>query len=411
MGIHNEVTLLIILLALSAFFAGSEAALLSISRFKVRYMVEKNRFGAIYVKKLKEHPEKLLSTILIGNNLANTAAAAITTSIAIELFKNNAIGIATGAATFLILVFGDITPKSIGANNNERIAPMVAPIIWNLSIAIYPLIKILEYFLKAINNLIGTKKIPIITEEELKTIVKTSEEEGTIKEIEKKMIHRIFDFDNISVSDVMTIKKDMVMASSDAQISDVLKLPTAKKYSRLPVYEGHKDNIIGILYLKDMLKFLKDGKLELKASQIMRKPFFVFEDKKIDKMLRLFQSRKEHMAIVIDKKANVVGLVTIENILEEIVGEIIDESDKINPSISQISKNEWAVKGSTEVEEINSRIGTSINASDYIDLDNFILAMLGRAPSIGDKIAHNDFDFIMEDVQGRKVLRARIVRA
>ncbi len=410
MAIYNEVVLLIILLALSAFFSGSEAALLSISRFKVRYMVEKKRPGAVYIKKLKDNPERLLSTILIGSNLVTTAAAAITTSISIEIFRDKGIGIAIGAATFLILVFGDITPKSIGTNNNERITPIVAPPIWFLSVAISPLIKLLDYFLKGINKLIGAKKIPIITEEELMMIVKAGEEEGTIKEIENKMIHRIFDFDNTSVSDVMTTKKNMAMVSSETQISDVLKFPTAKRYSRLPVYERHKDNIIGILYLKDMLRLLKDGKLDVKAGHIARKPFFVFEDKKIDKMLRLFQSRKEHMAIVIDKKANVVGLVTIENILEEIVGEIIDESDKINPSISQISKNEWAVKGSAEIEEINSRTGASINASDYIDLDNFIFAMLGRAPRIGDRIAHKDFDLIMDDVQGRKVLRARIVK-
>ncbi|MBI2659388.1 HlyC/CorC family transporter [Candidatus Woesearchaeota archaeon] len=410
MTLHIESTLFAVMIVLSAFFAMSETALLSISRYKVRHWVEKKRFGAAYVKKLKDNPEILLSTILIGNNVVNTAAAAIATSIALQVFQHNAIGIATGVATFLILIFGDAIPKSIGANNNEILAPIVAPVIWNMSIAIYPVTKALEYFLKGINKLFGAKKIPLITEEELKTIVKASEEEGSIKEIEKKMIQRIFDFDNTPVSDVMTRKKSIVYVSSDMQIKDVLQLPTAKMYSRFPVYEKNKENIVGILYLKDTLKFVKEGKFDVPVKDIMKKPFFVFENKKMDTMLRLFQNRKQHMAIVIDEKAHVVGLVTIENILEEIVGEIIDESDKLNPSIMESSKNEWIVKGSSEIEDVNAKTGISIKKADYIDLDSFIVATLGKAPKVGDVIEHQGYRIIMEDVQGKKVVQAKIVK-
>ncbi len=398
------------MIILSAFFAISEAALISLSNFRVMHWVEKKKFGSTYVKKLKDNPEILLSTVLIGNNLVNTAAAAITTSIAIELFGSNAIGIATGIATFLILIFGDITPKSIGTNNNHILAPIVAPIIWYINLAIYPLIKLLDYFLKGINSLIGTKRIPIIPREELKSIVKASEEEGSIKEIEKKMIHRIFDFENTRVADVMTRKKSMVLVSSDMQIKSVLQLPTVKRYSRFPVYEKNRDNIVGILHLKDTIKFLSEGKFDVLVKDVMKKPFFVFENKKMDSMLKLFQSRKEHMAIVIDEKARVVGLVTIENILEEIVGEIIDESDKINPYMIHISKNEWIVKGSIEIEELNAKTGLSIRVSDYVDLDSFIFTTLGRAPKNGEDINYQNYKIIMEDVQGKKVLRARIMK-
>jgi len=408
---HIESILLTIMILLSAFFAMSETALLSLSKFKVRHWVDKKRFGAIYVKKLKDNPEVLLSTVLIGNNLVNTAAAAITTSISIKLFESNAIGIAIGVATFLILIFGDITPKSIGANNNEILAPIVAPVIWCLSVAIYPITKILDYFLKAINKLVGTKKIPIITKEELKTVLKTSEEEGSIKEIEKKMIERIFDFENTTVSDVMTRKKSMVAVSSDMKIKDVLNLPTAKIYSRFPVYLKHRDNIVGIVYLKDMLKFVKDNKFDIEIKEIMKKPFFVFGSKKMDSMLRLFQSKKQHMAIVIDEKAHVVGVVTIENILEEIVGEIIDESDRINPGIMQANKNEWLVKGSMEIGELNRKTGMPVREADFVDLDSFIVATLGRAPKLGEEISYQNFKLVMEDVQGKKVIQARIVKA
>lgn len=410
MTIHTDLILLGIMILLSAFFAMSESALISLSKFKVRHWVEKKKFGSVYIKKLKDSPEVLLSTILIGNNLVNTAAAAIATSISLRIFEHNAIGIATGAATFLILIFGDITPKSIGNNNNEILAPIVAPVIWYMSIALYPLTKGLEYFLKGINKLIGAKKLPIVTEEELKSIVRASEEEGSIKEIEKKMIQRIFDFDNTPVSDVMTRKKSMVMVSSDMQIKDVLQLPTAKMYSRFPVYEKNRENAVGIVYLKDMLKFVKDNKFDVPVKQIMRKPLFVFSNKKLDSMLRLFQSSKQHLAIVIDEKAHIVGLVTIENILEEVVGEIIDESDRLNPSVQEVSKTEWIAKGSTEIEEMNAKTGISLKKADYIDLDNFIISTLGRAPKLDDVIEYSNYKILMEDVQGKKVVLARIVK-
>ena len=410
MSIQAQIITIIVFIALSAFFSASESALLSLSRFRVRYMVEKKRFGAVYVKKLKDNPERLLSTVLICNNFVSIAASAIATSVALDIFKSNAISISTGVMTFLILVFGEITPKTLATRNNEAFSLFSARIIWWLSIALNPVIKLLDYFLRAMNKLIGTKKIPIITKEELKSIVKAGEEEGALKEIEEKLVQRIFDFENTTVSDVMTRKKSMVMVSSDMKIKDVLNLPTAKMYSRFPVYEKHRDNIIGILYLKDTLKFLKDGKFDVEAKHIMRKPFFVFENKKMDSMLRLFQGRKQHMAIVIDEKAHVVGVVTIENILEEIVGEIIDESDRLNPGIAQISKNEWIVKGSTEVEEVNRRTGMSVREEDFVDLDSFIVATLGRAPRLGEEISYQNFKLIMEDVQGKKVVQARIVK-
>ena len=410
MPLQTQIITIIFLIIISAFFSASEAALLSLGRFRVRYMVEKKRFGAVYIKKLKDNPERLLSTILIGNNLVSVAASVLATSIAINFLKNNAIGIVTGVMTFLLLVFGEITPKALATRNNEQFSAFAAPIIWWLSIAINPVVKLLDYFLKAMNKLIGTKNLPIITKEELKSIVKASEEEGSIKDIEKKMIQRIFDFENTTVGDVMTGKKNMVLVSSDMQIKDVLQLPTAKTYSRFPVYDKNKDNIVGIIYLKDMLKFVKDGKLDINVKQIMRKPLFVFHNKKMDTMLKMFQNRKQHMAIVIDEKASVVGLVTIENILEEIVGEIIDESDRINPSIEQASKNEWLAKGSTDIEEINAKTGMSLKKSDFVDLDNFIQATLGKAPKAADEIIHQNYKIVMEDVQGKKVLRARIVK-
>jgi len=410
MPFQTQIIIIIILLLVSAFSAMSEAALLSVHRFKVRHWIEKKKFGAVYVKKLKDNPGRFLSALLIINNIVNTAIAAITTSIALRVFESDAIAIATGVAAFFILFFGDIIPKSIGSSNNEVLAPILAPAVWNLSVALYPISETINLLLKALNKLIRSKKIPNITQEELKSILKLSEEEGTIKEIEKKLIQRVFDFENTTASDVMTQKKYIVSVSSDMQLKDVLQLPSAKMYSRIPVYEKNKDNIVGILYIKDMLKHLKEGKVDTTVKQIMKKPFFVFSHRKMDGMLRLFQMRKEHMAIVINEKAQVVGLVTIENILEEIVGEIMDETDRINPSIIQVGKNEWTTRGSTEIHEINAKTGMSIKESDFVDLDSFIVSTLGRYPKANEEISYQNYRIVMEDVQGKKVLQARIFK-
>lgn len=405
-----QLLILFLLLILSALSAMAEAALLSVSKFKVRHWIEKKKLGAAYIKKLKDEPVFLLSTILITNNIANTAAAAIITSLALDYFHNNAIAIATGAGAFLILVFGDIIPKSIGANNNELISPLIAPFVWYTGIIIYPFIMTLKYIVKGINFLIGTRKSPSMTKEELKSMIKFSEEEGSIKETEKKLIQRVFDFGNITVGDVMTRKKSMVMVESSVALKDVLQLSTTKLYSRIPVYEKSKENIVGVLYLKDALHYAKDGRLETPVEQAMKKPFFVFENKRLDSMLRLFQTRKEHMAVVINNKAQVVGLVTIENILEEIVGEIVDESDRINPGVMQITKNEWTAKGTAEIDDLNSKTGISIKESDYDSLDSFVLASLGRTPKVGDEISHHSFKITVEEVQGKKVLKTKIVK-
>ena len=410
MLLSTQIAIIAALVLLTAFFSAAESALLSLSRFRVRYMVEKKRFGAHFVKKLKDDPERLLSTILIGNSIVTVAASALGTSIALAVFKQNAIAFATGIMTFLILVFGEITPKSLATRNNERFSLFAARIVWWMSVGLYPVIRLLDYFLRAMNRLVGTKRISIITKEELKSIVKISEEEGSIKDIEKKMIHRIFDFENTTVSDVMTRKKNIVSVGSDMIVKDVLQLPTAKMYSRFPVYEKQKDNIVGILYLKDMMKFVRDNKLDTPVKQIMKKPFFVFGHRKIDSMLKMFQGRKEHMAIVIDEKAQVTGVVTIENILEEIVGEIIDESDRINPSVEQLSKNEWIANGTADIATVNAKIGLSIKESDYDSLDSFISATLGRTAKLAEEISYQNFKFIIEDVQGKKVLKVRIVK-
>ncbi|MBN4049186.1 HlyC/CorC family transporter [archaeon AH-315-M20] len=409
MVLSTDIIVLIILLALSGFFSGAEVALISLSKVKCRQLVEKKKFGSTYVKKLKDSPQRMLATILIGNNVVNVAASAIATSIAISFFQSYAIGIATGVMTFLILVFGEITPKSIAEQNNEIGSQLVAAPIWYLSIILAPIVNVLNSFLNKFMALFGLKaKQSITSEEEIITMIKTAEEEGSIKEIEKKMIHSIFEFDDINAGEIATPRADMTTIESKVSIKSAMNLILKKKFSRIPIYEKNRDNIVGIIYIKDLLKYIGDKRKNMNISEIMKKPYFVPETKKIGNLLRQFQKRKEHMAIVVNEHGSVTGLVTLEDVLEEIVGEIMDETDKIDPNIIKIGKNAWNVKGKTEIDELNEKLSMKLKGDDYDTLSGFILKRTGKIPKENEEIIYNKFKFKVEELTGNRISKVRI---
>ncbi|MFH0867849.1 MAG: hemolysin family protein [Candidatus Woesearchaeota archaeon] len=411
MVLSTQIISLVILLALSGFFSGSEAALLSLTKLKARHMLDKKKLGAVFVKKLKDDPQRMLATILIGNNLANVAASAIATSIMINLFENYAIGIATGVMTLLILIFGEITPKSIATQNNEVVSQLVAAPIWYLSIILAPILNILNKFLNKFIKLLGIKaQEKAITEEEIISMIKTAEEEGSIKEIEKKMINRIFEFDDINVNEITTPRADMVMIESKSTVSNAMKIVLRKKYSRIPIYEKHKDNIVGIVYIKDLLNYVEGKNKDMSISKIMKNPYFVPETKKISSLLRQFQKKKENMAMVVDEHGSITGLVTMEDVLEEIVGEIMDETDKIAPNIKKIGKNAWIANGKTDIDEINEKLNLKLKGDGYDTLSGFILKHTGTIPKEGDEIVYNNFKFKIEEVDNHRISNVIVER-
>ena len=302
MTVVEQASILFFLLILSGFFSGSEVALVSLSKIKARHMAEQKLLGASYIKRLKDDPNRMLSTILIGNNVVNVAASAIMTSISIELFDSFAIGIATGIMTLLILIFGEITPKSIAAQNNQMVSQLVSPVIWHLSIVMTPVLNVLDAFLNRFIKLFGIKsKEKTITEEEIRSIVTVAEKEGSIKAIEKTLIQRVFEFDEMDVDEIITPRQDMVMISSKSKVSDALKLMIKTSYSRLPVYDKNRDNIVGSIFIKDAIKAVQNKKSRVPVSKFASKPMFVPESKKVSSLLRQFQRRSEQMAIAVDE--------------------------------------------------------------------------------------------------------------
>ncbi len=400
----NQVVLLFILLLLSGFFSSAETALFSLSKTKARHLAKKKTKSLLLIKRMKDDPHRLLSTILIGNNLVNVGAAALATSVTINMFPNHAVGIATGIMTFLILVFGEVIPKSFATRNNILIARMVIyPIYW-FSILCYPVIIFLNFIPKLTGKI---KKTPTVTEEELMTFVEVVEEEGEIKEEEKKLIHRIFELDDTSTSEIMTPRTDMfvIEANEKLVLEDLLK----SGFTRIPVIENDLDHVIGIINIKDLFLHNVTSGTRIDVRKIMTKPYFVPENKKLDKLLHQFRIRKHHMAIVVDEYGGVSGLITLEDALEEIVGEIVDETDKEEPHIVEKKSKEWGVLGMADIDDVNEIIGMDIpDSKDYDTFSGYVLNIIGRIPIEKEQITIGTYIVTVEEMDGNRVKKYSI---
>lgn len=400
----NQIFVLMVLLFLSGFFSSAETALFSISRTKARHLAKNNDKAFILIKQMKDDPHRLLSTVLIGNNIVNVGAAALATSITIHYFQNYAVGVATGVMTFLILVFGEVLPKSIATRNNVFIARMtIYPIYW-FSILCYPILIFLNFIPKLTGKI---KKTPSVTEEELMTFVEVVEEEGEIKEEEKELIHNIFEFDDTNASEIMTPRGDMFVIEADERPN--LEKIIESGFTRIPVVEGDLDHVIGIINIKDLFLHIISSGNEIDVRKIMTTPYFVPEYKKLDKLLHQFKKRKHHMAIVVDEHGGVSGLITLEDALEEIVGEISDESDREEPHIVKHKVKEWIVLGKSEIDEINEKIGMEIPESkDYDTFSGYVLNTIGRIPVEKEQITLGAFIVTVEEMDGNRIKKYSI---
>jgi putative hemolysin len=394
-----QLLVLLLLLLLSGFFSSSETALFSISRVKARHLAKSQRATDKLIHKMKENPHRLLSTILIGNNLANIASAALATAFALKLFPNKAVGIATGVMTILILIFGEIVPKSVATRNNLLLARLVIfPIYW-LSLLFYPVIILLDFIPKLTGRI---KKTPSVTEAELITFVEVVEEEGEIKEEEKEFIHNIIEFDDTSASEIMTPRGDMFVVDIDQDLE--LKSMLQSGYTRFPVVKGNLDKIVGIINIKDIFMHQATSTQPISVSKIMSKPYFVPENKKLDSLLRQFKKRKQHIAIVVDEHGGNAGLITLEDVLEEIVGEIRDETDKEDPHIVRLKKNEWIILGKSEIEEVNETLGINIPESkEYDTFSGYILDITGNIPNLNDSVVTDELEVTVKKMEGNRI--------
>lgn len=411
-----EIILLIILFALSAFFSAAETALISLSRIKVSRMVEQKLPGAKLVMRLKENPAELLSTILIGNNLVNIAAAALGTSIAIRFASERgwgnvglAVGLAAGIMTFLILVFGEITPKTVAIRKAEKFSLFVSPFILVIQIVFRPVAYCIGLISLPVIVLLGGRvphKGPFITEEEIQLILAAGEKEGVIEQEEREMITSIFEFGETIVREVMTPRPDITAFELNQPLSELKKMIIETGHSRIPVYEGNLDNVIGMIYAKDLLK----ADPAATVRDIMRKAVFIPEAKPVSLLLHEMQSARTHLAIIVDEYGMTKGLVTLEDLIEEIVGEIHDEFEREEKMVVKVDENTYLVDGRLSIKDLSDELKTDLPEKDYDTIGGFVFGELGKAPSVGDVVRFENLLVSVERIHRRRIIRVKIIK-
>ena len=399
-----QLVIVIILLSASAFFSSAETALMTSNKLRMRNLAENGNKRAAKVLKVTENTDKMLSAILIGNNIVNLTASSISTTLTLKIFGSKLVGIATGILTFLILVFGEITPKNVASKNAEKMALIYIGVISFLVTLLTPVIFIVNTVAKFVISIFNKNGDDnnAVTEEELRAMVEYSHEEGIIENEEKKMIVNVVDFGDTVAGDIMVPRVDMVMVDEKSSYEEILQVFREERYTRIPVYEETPDNVIGILNVKDFL--LIEDKENFVMKELLREPLYTYEYKKTSALMMDMRKTGANIVIVLDEYGITAGLITLEDMLEEIVGEIRDEFDADeDEGISKISDLEYLIDGSTNLDDINDRIGLSLSSEEYESIGGLIMEKLGRLPVEGEII---NFDNIVLTV--KKMDHARI---
>jgi len=399
-----QLVILVLLLSASAFFSSAETALMTSNKLRIRNLAENGDKRAEKVLEITANTDKMLSAILIGNNIVNLSASALSTTLTLKVFGSSLVGVATGVLTFLILVFGEITPKNVASKNAEDMALKYIGIISVLVIVLTPAIYIVNKVAGIVISLFikNNDDNNMVTEDELRAMVEVSHEDGVIEKEEKKMIVNVVDFGDTVAGDIMLPRVDMVMVSVESSYGEILKIFREERYTRIPVYEESPDNVIGILNVKDFL--LIEDKENFSVKEHLREPLYTYEYKKTSSLMVDMRKTGANIVIVLDEYGTTVGLITLEDMLEEIVGEIRDEFDADeDEGITKISETEYLIDGSTNLDDVNDRIGLELSSEEYESIGGIIMEKLGRLPVEGEVIT---FDNIILTV--KKMDHARI---
>jgi len=394
-----------IMLCLSAFFSSAETALTTVNKMRVRTLAEAGNRRAIMLAKVTENPGKMLSTILVGNNIVNLSASAIMTTLALQTFGSKAVGAATGILTLIILVFGEITPKTVSTLNAEKIALAYANVIYWLVILMTPVIFLINQLSMGVLFLLRIdpkKKQDSITEDELRTIVKVSHEEGVIEMEEKKMINNVFDFGDSLAKDIMIPRIDMVMVDADITYEDLLEVFREERFTRIPVYEKSTDNVIGIINMKDLLLFDQNG--DFLVRDFLRQPLYTYEFKKTAELMMEMRKTFNNIVIVLDEYGATAGLITLEDMLEEIVGEIRDEYDEDEEDeVREVAPGEYIVEGAMKLDDLNDMLDLNLESEDYDSIGGLIIGQLEHLPEQGEEVLYENLRLIVDQVEKNRI--------
>ena len=408
-----QLIILIISLILCAMASAAETALTSISRIKLKNLVEEGDKKALEIESLISKPNVFLSTILVVNSVAVIIASSMTTVLALRFIPDYGELIGTILISLVVLIFCEITPKTAAVQNPLRWARVLVNPVRVAAWLLHPLVVTLSAITNTMVRLMGGQmkhRGPFVTEEELRLLVTVGEEEGILEEAETDMIHSIFEFADTPVREVMIPRIDMVTLESDVTVDEAVDLALQGGFSRIPVYEETIDNIIGVLYTKDMLKQLREDHNSLPIRELVRPAYFVPETKKLDDLLREIRQKRTHMAIVVDEYGSVAGLVTIEDLVEEIVGDIQDEYDREEKLYEQVTQFEYVFDAKINLDEFNELMDTDLENEDYETLGGFLLGQLDKIPVAGDTITFKNLTFTVLTTRGLRITKVRVER-
>ncbi len=412
MGPETKLMLVLLLLMLSAFFSSAETALTTVNKMRMRALADEGNNSARIVLKLIDNSGKMLSAILIGNNIVNISASSIMTIVAQEVWGNFAVSIATGVLTIVILIFGEITPKTLATLYSESLSLKYARIVYFIVWLLTPVIFIINkfsMFIMFVLRIDPKKKQATITEGELRTIVDVSHEEGVIETEERTMIKNVFDFGDTLAKDVMIPRIDMCMIDITSSYDELLSIFREHKYTRFPVFSDSTDNVVGIINIKDLLLYKSGESFNIK--DYLRQAYFTYEHKNLSDLMLEMKTAAINIIIVLDEYGAATGLITIEDLIEEIVGDIRDEYDyDEEDSIKIINENEFLVEGLMNLDDFNDELGTNLKAQDNDSLGGFILEQLDRLAIEGDKVETNELTLIVESVEKNRINKVHVYR-
>jgi len=414
-NIELYVTILVICLVLSAFFSGSETAFISIQRFRLEHLVSTKVSGASRVAKMIEKPERFLSNVLLGNTLVNAAAAAIATAIAVHLWGEQGIIIATIALTVILLIFCEATPKTVAAQHAERLSLILARPLQFISWVFTPFVIALGWMAAGFTRIVGGTPVPrsIISDEEIRTMISVGRKEGTVEEAEAKMLHKVFDFGDRPVDEVMVPRLEVASLQHGSTISDFLKLYAELPMSRFPVYKESMDNVVGILSVKDVLMARAKGTIsnESTINDLVRPAYFAPESKHIDELFVEMRDNNYRMAVVVDEYGGTAGIVSLTRLVEEIVGEVGDELAGLEKDYEIINDYTFQIDGSMRIDEANEEMELDLpEGEDYETVAGFILSLLGHIPRRNEQLRYRGLKIVITEMKGQKIEKILLTR-
>ncbi len=406
---------LFVCLLLSSFFSSSETAFISLQRIRLEHMVDTKVKGAERVLRLIQRPEKLLSTILLGNNLVNTAAAALGTALAISLWgEEYGILIATVVVTILILIFGETTPKTLATQHTERLSLALARPIEVISWLFTPFVAALSWIALAFSKLLGGTPVPrsLVSAEEIRTMISVGHKEGTVEEAEAEMLHKVFDFGDRPVREVMVPRTEVVWVEKGIRLADFLTIYTESPLSRFPVYQENMDNVVGILSVKDVLMAQAKGTINDEATidDLVRPAYFTPEFKRISELFTEMRDKNYRMAVVVDEYGGTAGIVSLSRLVEEVVGPVGDEFAEAEKEYETINEYTFQIDGGMRVEEANEEMGLELPEGDYETVAGFILDLLRHIPKTGERLRYKGMNLVITEMRGVKIEKVLLTK-